>query len=236
MIKGVLFDLDNTLVDFIRMKRLASEEAARAMMGAGADFGTDATTAGQRLFEHYLDHGIESDDAFLSFLQKHNQARLSQGMAKQEAVLAAGIQAYLRAKDVLLTPYPGVRRALVELTRRGFRLGVVTDAPRLKGWQRLQALGIAEFFDVVITFSDSNARKPDGRPFLMAIEALGLRPFEVLMVGDWVEKDVQGAKDAGLKTAWAQYGGRPTNGDHGADATLQSITELSTILEKWRTP
>ncbi|MBI2077689.1 MAG: HAD-IA family hydrolase [Euryarchaeota archaeon] len=234
MIKGVLFDLDNTLVDFMRMKRLASEEAARAMMGAGADFGVDASTAGKRLFEHYLDHGIESDDAFLSFLGKYNQSRLSAGIAKQEAILAAGIQSYLRAKDVLLTPYPGVRRTLVELTRRGLKLGVVTDAPRLKGWQRLQALGIAEFFDVVITFHDSNVKKPDGRPFLMAVEGLGLRPFEVVMVGDWVEKDVQGARDAGLKTAWAQYGGRASGGDHGADATLQSIAELGGVLEQWK--
>ncbi|HLE47913.1 MAG TPA: HAD-IA family hydrolase [Candidatus Thermoplasmatota archaeon] len=234
-VKGVLFDLDNTLVDFMRMKRLASEEAARAMIGAGADFGVDAATAGKRLFEHYLNHGIESDDAFLSFLNKHNESRLSAGIAKQEAILAAGIQAYLRAKDVLLTPYPGVRRTLVELTRRGLKLGVVTDAPRLKGWQRLQALGIAEFFDVVITYHDSNAKKPDGRPFLMAVEGLGLRPFEVVMVGDWVEKDVRGARDAGLKTAWAQYGGRTPDGEHGADATLASITELGGILEAWRT-
>lgn len=236
MIRGVLFDLDNTLVDFLRMKRLASEEAARAMVSAGAQLGMDAEAAGKALFEHYLGHGIESDDAFQSFLDRYNQVTLAWGQAVPERILAAGIQSYLRAKDVLLTPYPGVRRTLVELTRRQFRLGVVTDAPRLKGWQRLQTLGIAEFFDVVFTFDDTKVRKPGSLPFVRAVEALGLKPFEVLMVGDWPERDIQGAKDAGLKTAWAAYGRPSHDGSHGADAVLDAPTEVLTLLEGWAKP
>ena len=232
MIRGVLFDLDNTLVDFLRMKRLASEEAARAMMSAGADFGMDETQAGQALYSHYLEHGIESDDAFQVFLEKHNRAKLGWGQSKQDRILAAGIQAYLRAKDVLLTPYPGARRTLVELTRRGIRMGVVTDAPRLKGWQRLHGLGIADFFETVITFGDSNEKKPGGLPFRMAVEALGLKPLEVVMVGDWPEKDIRGAKEVGLRTAWAAYGGR-TGEAHGADASLSSLPELLTVIDQW---
>src|SRR5687767_13503109 len=114
MIKGVLFDLDNTLVDFLRMKRIASDEAARAMIGAGANFGRSVEDAGQALFEHYLAHGIESDDAFSSFLERFNENRLGYGQSVTDKILAAGIMAYLRAKDVFLTPYPGVRRTLVE--------------------------------------------------------------------------------------------------------------------------
>lgn len=236
MIRGVLFDLDNTLVDFLRMKRLASEEAARAMMGAGAEFGMPEAEAGRALYEHYLAHGIESDDAFQSFLERYNQAKLAFGLHKQDRILAAGIQAYLRAKDVLLSPYPGARRTLVELVRRGLRMGVVTDAPRLKGWQRLQTLGIADFFDAVIAYEDSGEKKPHGLPFKMAVEALGLKPYEVLMVGDWPEKDVKGAREAGLKTAWAAYGGRTSEGGHGADAVIHSPPELLTVLDRWGRP
>jgi putative hydrolase of the HAD superfamily len=233
MIKGVLFDLDNTLVDFLRMKRLASEEAARAMIGAGAQFSMPAEQAGQRLYDHYLEHGIESDDAFQSFLDKFNESKLAWGQSVPEKILAAGIQAYLRAKDVLLTPYPGVRRTLVELTRRGLRLGVVTDAPRLKGWQRLMSLGIAEFFDVVFTFDDTKLRKPDAVPFRRAVEALGFKPHEVLMIGDWPERDMAGARGVGLRTAWAAYGARVPGAEHGADAVLQSMTDVLGVLDQW---
>lgn len=231
MIRGVLFDLDNTLVDFLRMKRIASHEAARAMIGAGAEFSRSMEAAGDDLFDHYLSHGIESDDAFESFLEKNNEARLGYGQSVNDRILAAGVQAYLRAKDVFLTPYPGVRRTLVELMRRQIRLGVLTDAPRLKGWQRLQSLGLAEFFDVVYTFGDTQKHKPDGLPFKLAVEALSLRPFEVVMVGDWPEKDVRGAKEAGLRTALAAYGGRKPHDVHVADAHLEKIDDLLTVLD-----
>lgn len=211
------------------MKRLASAEAARAMVAAGADFPFDVDEAGRRLFDHYVEHGIESDDAFLTFLAKHNRARLAYGLSIQDKVLAAGIQTYLRAKELFLTPYPGVRRTLVGLARRQMRMGVVTDAPRLKGWQRLTQLGLAEFFDVVVTFDDTNNRKPDPAPFKAAVEALGLKPFEVLFVGDWPERDIQGARAMGLKTAFARYG-RPGHAEpHGADVEL---ADLSDILDR----
>lgn len=231
MIRGVLFDLDNTLVDFLRMKRLASAEAARAMVAAGADFPFDADEAGTRLFEHYLEHGIESDDAFETFLSKHNRARLSYGLNVQDRVLAAGVQTYLRAKDLFLTPYPGVRRTLVDLTRKGMRMGVVTDAPRLKGWMRLNQLGLAEFFEVVVTFEDTSRRKPDPAPFQKAVDALQLKPYEILFVGDWPERDVAGAKAVGLKTAFARYGRPDLQGDHGADWDLHNLADLPAQID-----
>lgn len=234
MIRGVLFDLDNTLIDFLRMKRMASHEAARAMIEAGADFGVDADPAGDLLYQHYLEHGIESDDAFASFLAKHNRARLAYGQSRNEKMLASGVQTYLRAKELFLTPYPAVRKALVDLTRRQLRLGVLTDAPRLKAWQRLVAVGLAEFFDVVVTSEDTSARKPSAAAFRAAVEALDLKPYEILMIGDWPERDIVGAKELGLKTAFAAYGGRTVDGDHGADAVLNSMDELIPLLEEWK--
>jgi putative hydrolase of the HAD superfamily len=231
MIRGVLFDLDNTLIDFLRMKRLASQEAARAMIAAGADFGWSEDETGQRLFDHYVEHGIESDDAFESFLKTHNRARLAYGQNLHDKVLAAGIQTYLRAKDLFLNPYPGVPKTLVELVRRGLRLGVVTDAPRLKGWQRLAQVGLADFFDVVVAFEDTGARKPDPAPFRAAVEALGLRPHEVLFVGDWPERDIAGAQAVGLRTAFARYGRIHHDGAHGADHEIVAIGDVLGILE-----
>jgi FMN phosphatase YigB (HAD superfamily) len=58
------------------------------------------------------------------------------------------------------------------------------------------------FFDVVIT----EAEKPDATGFLDAVKALNLKPQEVMMVGDWPEKDIVGAKNAGLITCFAKYG------------------------------
>ena len=58
--------------------------------------------------------------------------------------------------------YPHVQMTLLELAKRGIRLGVVSDAPRAQVWQRLCSLGLQHVFDVVVTFDDTQARKqPD---------------------------------------------------------------------------
>ncbi len=205
-VEAVLFDLDNTLVDLIRVKRDASAACARAMIAAGADLGLPAEEAGSLLFEHYMDHGIESDTAFETFLRRNlrNKMRLSQSAF--DRTLAAGINAYLRAKASLMEPYPGVGATLVELVRRGYRLGVVTDAPRLKAWQRLWSVQLADFFEVVVTRMEHTQAKPDTGPFLTALEALALPPHQVAMVGDWTERDVIGGNRVGLFTVHARYG------------------------------
>lgn len=205
-IEAVLFDLDNTLVDFLHVKRTASDACARAMVAAGAEFGEPVDKVGQMLFHHYLEHGIESDDAFQTFLRRFQRNRLSYTQHQIDKVLAAGINAYLRTKDLLLSPYPGVHATLVALVRRGYRLGVVTDAPRLKAWQRLHAVGIADFFDVVVTRTDTGVEKPEGRAFLVALDALDLRPWQAAMVGDWAERDIAGGNRLGLYTVLAEYG------------------------------
>jgi HAD superfamily hydrolase (TIGR01509 family) len=205
-VKAVLFDLDNTLVDLLRVKRIASMACARAMIAAGADLGMDADGAGELLFLHYLEHGIESDDAFSTFLRRNLRNKMSLRENATDRVLAAGVNAYLRTKDNLLTPYPGVPATLVALTRRGYRLGVVTDAPRLKAWQRLWAVSLADFFEVVVTRHDTGRGKPDEAPFRAALEAFSLPPHDVAMVGDWPERDVAGANRLGLFTVLARYG------------------------------
>lgn len=224
-IRAVLFDLDNTLVDLMRMKRTASDAAARAMVAAGALFPFSADEAGDILFGDYLAN-LESDTVFADFLRKHHQQRLSLSQHQVDRITAHAVNAYLKAKMLQTEPYPGMRRTLIALVRRGVRLGVLTDAPRFKAYQRLESAGLVDFFDFVLTFTDSNERKPHEKPFRAALDLFGLPPQQVLMVGDWPERDLAGAKGVGMRTAWASYGkpGMPAPPD--AEFTLASAEEL----------
>lgn len=60
--------------------------------------------------------------------------------------LAAGIVAYRRARNNYLVTYPHVRSTLAELLRRGLRLAVISDAPRLGAWLRLAQLDLHHMF------------------------------------------------------------------------------------------
>lgn len=224
-IRAILWDLDNTLVDFMRMKRTASDAAARAMSAAGADFPFSSEEAGDILFGAYL-QDIEGNTVFADFLRAHHQQKLSLSQHNVDRITAAAVNAYLKTKLLHTEPYSGVRKALVELTRRGLRMGVLTDAPRFKAYQRLEAAGLVDFFEFVLTFDDSGERKPHEKPFRTAVDLFGLRPAEVLMVGDWPERDMVGARGAGLRTAWAAYGkpGAPVPPE--ADWVLNNAEEL----------
>jgi putative hydrolase of the HAD superfamily len=216
MIKGILFDLDNTLIDFMKMKRMACAEAASAMVGAGLKGDTQQIQT--ELFEFYMDYGIEGDRPYNEFLKKRD--------AFSEVILAAAINAYLRVKNAFLEPYPGVIPTFVQLIKRGIALGAITDAPSLKGLRRIDAIKLQGFFDVVIT--EAGKPKPDG--FLKAADHLKLSPDQLMMVGDWPEKDMVGAKGAGLKTCFAKYG--HTVGDASLitpDFVINQIEDLLTL-------
>lgn len=229
-IRAVLFDLDTTLVDFRRMKRVASDAAARAMVAAGADFPFSPDEAGDILFGEYL-QDLEGDTVFADFLRRHHRQRLALSQHHLDRITAHAVDAYLRAKMLQTEPYPGVRRTLIALARKGMRLGVVTDAPRFKAYQRLAAAGLVDFFEFVLAFRDpASPAPPTPRAYEQAlrsaVELFGLPPRQVLMVGDWPERDLAAAKAAGMRTAWAAYGkpGMPPPPD--AEFALGSAEEL----------
>lgn len=223
MIRAVLFDLDNTLTDFMRMKSASIAAAVDGMVDMGLKL--PAEEARRRIFSIYDREGIEHQRVLDLFLKE------VYGRVPPE-LLAAGIVHYRRARDSSLVTYPHVGLTLMELLRRGLRLAVLSDAPALQAWQRLHQLGLQHLFKPVITFDDTGERKPSPKPFLHALTQLGLPGEEVLMVGDWPERDMIGAQRVGMPTAFARYGDTFGTVESGADFDLDDILELLPILDR----
>jgi len=146
-------------------------------------------------------------------------------------VLAAGIVAYRRARESTLVLYPHVQYTLLGLLKRGLKLAVVSDAPRNQAWLRLASLQLHNVFDVVVTFEDTNARKPSPEPFRKALERLDVAADEALMIGDWADRDVVGAAQVGIRTVFARYGDTFGTVDSGADFDIDDIVELLDVVD-----
>lgn len=223
MIRGVLFDLDNTLLDFMQMKRASIEAAVAAMIDAGMPVSRDE--AFEEIYRLYDQVGIEHQQIFNLFLtQRFGDI--------QYKWLAAAIIAYRRARDGVMVTYPHVRPTLVELLRRGLRLAVISDAPRLNAWLRLCQLDLHHAFDPVVTFEDTGQRKPSARPFERALDMMGLLPREVIMIGDWPERDMVGAGRLGIKTVFARYGDVKNVVQSGADFEIDDVSQIVQVIDR----
>ncbi len=223
MIKAVIFDLDNTLVDFMGMKRQAISAAIHSMIDAGLRLSPDEIQ--ERIDTIYKERGIEFQNVFDQLLydvfQKVNYK-----------ILSAGIIAYRRAREAALVPYPHVNMTLVALLKRGIKLAVISDAPGREAWLRLCYLNFHHIFDHVITFEDTGERKPSPAPFRRALDLLRIEPREAIMIGDWAERDMVGAAQVGMTTVFARYGDTFGTIESHADYDINDVSELLEIIDK----
>ncbi len=223
MIRAIIFDLDNTLTDFMKMKRAAIDAAVDGMLDAGLTLPREEVSA--QIYQVYDREGIEYQQVFDIFL-KEVLGRIDY------KILSSAIVAYRRARESYLVLYPHVNITLLELLKRGLRLAVVSDAPRLQAWMRLAHLQLHHLFETVVAFEDTGERKPSPKPFQRAIEILAITPQEAIMIGDWPERDVVGAAKVGIRTAFARYGDTFGTKDSGADFDLNDIYELVGIVDR----
>lgn len=223
MIKAIIFDLDNTLTDFVKMKERSIDAAVDAMIDAGLT--RSRAEIRKRIFDIYDKEGIEHQRVFDQFLKQELGS-------VDYRTLAAAIVAYRRARDSSLVLYPHVHLTLVELVKRGIKLAVVTDAQSLQAWLRLCYLQLHHIFDHVVTYEDTGKLKPSSAPFLRALDLLEVQAKEALMVGDWPERDMVGASKLGMTTVFARYGDTFGTLISGADYELTDIIQLLDIVDR----
>jgi len=223
MLKAILFDLDNTLLDFSGFKRESAHAAAKAMKKTGIPLSEKELY--ERIFKIYEEKGIEYQRTFGDVLYGLELSQHELERARQAAIIA-----YTKKKYDCIKPRPKVIQVLSSLKRK-YKLGIVTDAPREKAWQRLILAGLDGFFYPVVTYNDTLEHKPSLKPFELALFLLKVKPNEVLFVGDNPERDIIGAKKAGLHTCLAKYGALDfVEEQNVADFTLNRFEELKDVI------
>lgn len=223
MIKAVIFDLDNTLVDFWAFKTKSVDSAIKAMIKAGLKI--NKKKAMRIISRFYKRHGMEYKYIFQEMLEE------AYGRVDWR-ILAHGLVAYRKTRGNLLSSYKGVKPTLKKLKQKGYKLAIISDAPRLKAWVRLASMGIAEMFDAVVTFDDTGKRKPHSLPFKLVLKKLEIKPKESVMVGDNAKRDITGARKAGMKTVFARYGCAGRIKKTNADFEILKIEDLLDVI-KW---
>jgi HAD superfamily hydrolase (TIGR01509 family) len=198
-IRGVIFDLDGTLVD-------SNEAHVLAWIEALAEFGWTVTAAQVRPLI-----GMGADKLLPALIGVAEDGPDGRPISGRRARLLARFAPQLR-------PFPGVRALLDALRRRGLRLAVATSAVREDAERLLARAGLHDCFDVVVSADEAARSKPDPDIIEAAREALGLPPSEVVMVGD-TRFDIAAARRAGITAIALRCGG-------SADETLAEAAAI----------
>ena len=226
MIKAIIFDLDNTLLDFMKMKSSSITAAVSGMINAGMKINKKQSI--KEIYDIYDNRGYEHQEVFNEFI-------VSKEGSINYKFLAAGIVEYKKAKEKSLNLYNDVIPTLNKLMEMNLQLGIVSDAPSREAWIRLYMLNLHDKFKHVVTFDDTGYHKPAKQPFLRIADKLNLNLNECIMVGDWPDRDIKGAKQVGMKAAFAKYGSTEKIIESGADHDLESLSDLIGIVKKYNT-
>ncbi|WP_456369211.1 HAD family hydrolase [Thermococcus sp.] len=215
MLRGIIFDVDETLVYYEGydhrkwFEELVKPELERA--GIFIDYETYRKTVTGELPRTYVKNlGIDPVEMW----------RIIDGVNHRYR------REMLRLGKV--KPFPDVD-ALVKLKKLGLKLGAVSNATEENTRLVLGAFGLDRYFDVVIGKDYSNLDGVKPNPYLVekALKALNLKPEEAIMVGDSAH-DVLAGKRAGLTTVNVTRFGRV----EGADYYVKDLWELVVLIKR----
>lgn len=209
-IEGVLYDIDDTLVDL----RTAAINGFLAMSAHRMEGVPDNEL--HRIAEDFADDGAGAYERYMSgeltFLQQRSlrvdRAYRMAGVAVPgHSEMSLWVQQYEKHVQMSWKPFADVLPHLESLHALGIPMGAVSN--NVEGYQRnkLSLAGLS-MFHVVIGSDTAGAPKPDPAPFLAGCAALGTRPAQTLYVGDNPVNDVQGAQAAGLLAVLVDRGAR----------------------------
>ncbi len=211
-LKGIVFDLDGTLVDSIDVYYRALEAAAEQ---------TGIPLRRQDVFEP-LAEGLDM----------WSRAVPSDLPDREEKILACKRLLVRAFPEILkmVRPLPGVKEALDTLAGNGLRMGVVTDAG-MDALKPLRTDSIAAHFTAMITSDHGVPRKPAAEGILECLRRMNVDPGDAATVGDTL-MDIWAGKKAGTLTIGVLSGlaSRHQFVAHSPTALVEDVSRVPLLL------
>ena len=243
-IKGILFDLGSTLIEFHGewndvMWRGAHEQID-FFTARGLQLDPDAFLKRHReLIMQLIEKGAQdwieysSDKALKMALADFGYPDVPQSLIDES------LKTLYAYGETLWRPFPDTYSTLDALRDAGYRLAIISNARDAGNVHRLiDNARLRPWFDPILISSEFGVRKPNPRIFKAVLDGWNIGPDEAVMVGDMLGADVLGAKNAGLRSVWAtMQADRSANEAHldtlVPDATIASLSELLPLLDSW---
>lgn len=228
-LRGILFDLDDTLADSSGVEEAIWERVVEAIAEHVPD--VDATELRRRylavLEQHYAPLAAGRID-FITFRRN----RLADALGPWGEVSDELFERYVREKERIadeMRPFPDSIATVRALQARGVKVGVLTNGPSAFQRRKLEVSGLGSELDAVAISGELGVAKPAREAFDRALALLGTKAHETAMVGDSLENDVLGAIEAGFAAVVWMPGRRRGEAPPGAHVA-RALAEVPMLL------
>jgi putative hydrolase of the HAD superfamily len=223
-VAAVCFDVDATLVDY----EASTRAGLRELLGTD-DAWVEWCTLTDQHYAAYLAGQI----GFQPMLRRRTKdffARRGEFLCDGEVVAreerrAAAVKRAWRLFDDALP-------CLRTLRSLGIRLAAITNAAGEHQRAKLGALGLEGAFDVLLISGELGVAKPHRAIFRMACRFLGVSPGQAVHVGDRLDIDARGARDAGLHGVWLDRSGLGTLAQEAGLSVIGRLAELPALVTR----
>jgi HAD superfamily hydrolase (TIGR01549 family) len=196
-VKGLLLDLDNTVYAY----RPAHEAAFEACSSLFAEcFPTNAAEFEDRYKKarDFVHHRLIGQAAMHSRLLYFQQLIEDLQQRTEPAITLQLEETYWNTFMHHMQPDPEILDLLAVCKKQGIPVCIVTDLTAQIQHRKLRHLGLHQSVQYMVSSEESGAEKPARLIFDIALAKLGIAPAQAIMVGDSEEKDLQGARNAGI--------------------------------------
>ncbi|MFI6814044.1 HAD family hydrolase [Nonomuraea sp. NPDC050328] len=226
-IRGMLFDIDDTLFDYTSSEHSAVVGHLTAEGLLGRFPSPEAAVARWRdIMEEEYARFLAGEVTFKE-QQRLRTARFLGELGIEAEDPDAWFAGYAARRNEKWSAFPDAAPALEALAGR-YRLGLISNSSIEHQRGKLSAIGLSGFFEesVILCSHEYGCAKPDPRIFVAGCELLGMEPGEVAYVGDKYDVDALGAKAAGLRAYWLD---RKAGGTH-VEEGITVITSLAELV------
>ena len=242
-IRGVIFDLGNTLMymdnDWEVVRRRGARDLVDFLMERG--FALDPSQFAEEYLSLRKSLYAKSVEEAVEYTAEHSLRTLlaQSGYEQTSRELAQGaLRAFFGFEREQWKPYPQAEPTLRQLSARGYRLALISNATDDELIQGLaERAGFRKWFDMSLSSAGVGLRKPHPGIFQVVLEEWAFPASQVVMIGDTLRFDVLGAHNAGLKAilaGWDLYPDYDAEGDHVVpDATAESLVHLVDLIAEF---
>jgi putative hydrolase of the HAD superfamily len=228
--RAVFFDLDDTLYPYPPCNEAGKNAAHRKARELGYDLDRerfeDLYQEARSEVKRELAGTASAHERYLYFKRA---VEIQTGSHRSADALELG-ETYWDAYIEAMSLFPDVKPTLERLREAGLSVAVVSNLTTRVQMKKLDHLGLSTYADLVVTSQETGREKPSAIMFTLPMAQLDLRPSEVVMVGDSVESDVEGANAAGMTSVLFNADPDGTTGMQRPDHVIDSFADVTEVV------